>query len=317
MKRLDEIFDISYGSQLDLNKCERCQRPNGYNFVNRSSENCGVSARILEVPRKSPFPAGSITSAMGGSVLSSFVQPEDFYTGQNVKVLIPKTNMTLVVKLYYCGCIEANRFRFSTFGREANASFDSLLVPSPEEVPEKIKKRKMGNPLTTASASPTPLVLDTRRWKLFQIGGETGLFNVCAGKYHYASEYDTGSTPYLGATAMNNSIGKYIDLAPEFDGNTITTGKVNCTTFYQPKAFCATSDVNILTPKDFVLNKYIGVFLAALINFSEGYKWDYGRQCRVNDTERIRIRLPVTQEGKPDWEWMENYIKGLPFSAAL
>jgi len=106
MKRLDEIFFIQYGSQLDLNKCVICEKPNGFNFVNRSEKNCGISARILEEENKNPFPAGLITVAMGGSVLSSFVQQEPFYTGQNVKVLKPKRKMTDIVKLYY-SCIFA------------------------------------------------------------------------------------------------------------------------------------------------------------------------------------------------------------------
>ena len=143
MKRLDEIFHICYGSQLDLNKCELCGKNEGFNFVNRSSSNCGVSARILKIDKKEPFNAGCITVAMGGSVLSSFVQQEDFYTGQNVKVLVPIEEMSLAEKLYYCHCIEANRFRFSTFGREANYSFDSLLVPSRNEIPQSILKRKI------------------------------------------------------------------------------------------------------------------------------------------------------------------------------
>ena len=55
MKRIDEIFNVQYGSQLDLNKCIICEKPEGFNFVNRSEKNCGVSARILEDERKNLF----------------------------------------------------------------------------------------------------------------------------------------------------------------------------------------------------------------------------------------------------------------------
>jgi hypothetical protein len=37
--------------------------------------------------------------------------------------------MSLEAKQYYCLCIEANRFRYSTYGREANRSLQTLLVP--------------------------------------------------------------------------------------------------------------------------------------------------------------------------------------------
>jgi hypothetical protein len=143
MVALNTIFRIGYGSQLDLNKCQLCQRPQGYNFVNRSAANCGVSARILAPENVEPHKAGLITSAMGGSVLATFVQQEDFFTGQNVKVLEPLEPMTLNEKLFFCACIEANRFRFSAFGREANASFDTMMVPARHEVPDYIQSFSM------------------------------------------------------------------------------------------------------------------------------------------------------------------------------
>ena len=43
--------------------------------------------------------------------------------------------MSLETKLYYCLCIEANRFRYSTYGREANRTLRTLLVPSLESNP--------------------------------------------------------------------------------------------------------------------------------------------------------------------------------------
>jgi hypothetical protein len=43
--------------------------------------------------------------------------------------------MSLSTKLFYCLCIEANRFRYSTFGREANRTLKNLLVPSAKSVP--------------------------------------------------------------------------------------------------------------------------------------------------------------------------------------
>jgi len=152
------------------------------------------------------------------------------------------------------------------------------------------------------------------------------LFNVEAGKYHYPEEYDDGCTPYVSASNINNGIAQKIDLPPDFAGNCITTGKVGCTAFYQPVDFCATSDVNILTPKNFVMNEKIGLFITSVINASENYKWNYGRQCRVGDSKEIVIKLPikiehnepVLDDGKfssqgyiPDFDFMENYVESL------
>jgi hypothetical protein len=61
------------------------------------------------------------------------------------------------------------------------------------------------------------------------------------------------------------------------------------------------------------MNKYIALFLTTIIN-REQYKYSYGRKCSQVKLKRSRIKLPVTPEGTPDWQFMENYIKSLPYS---
>ena len=155
--------------------------------------------------------------------------------------------------------------------------------------------------------------LNVSKWKEFKL---TDLFTIDAGKYHYPEEYEEGETPYVSASNMNNAIAERINLKADFKGNKITTGKVGCTAFYQEEDFCATSDVNVLTPL-FEMNKYIGLFIATIINFNENYKWGYGRQCRVGDSKEIIIKLPVTIDGKPDFSYMEKYVKNIWGGVAL
>ncbi len=83
---------------------------------------------------------------------------------------------------------------------------------------------------STAPVSSDSLTLSTGEWKWFSLGDKQ-LFRVKAGNYHYQSEYLEGDTPYLGATALDNGVSKYIDLDAEFDANTITIGKIECPTF--------------------------------------------------------------------------------------
>ena len=193
------------------------------------------------------------------------------------------------------------------------------LVPKLPDKSKSVWEKKFD----TKPLSNNKLQLNTKEWKWFVIddGTNKSIFNVVAGKYHYQSEYSEGDTPYLSATASNNGVGNRIDLSAEFEGNVITTEKVSCTAFYQPNPFCATSDVNIISCKSHKLNPYIGLFIASVINFNENYRWCYGRQCRVGDTKEIRIKLPAIKndqgEYEPDWQWMEDYIKGLPYSGCL
>ena len=319
MNRLDEIFYIRYGSQLDLNKCEICGVGEGYNFVNRSNANCGVSSRILRVEKKEPFKAGSITVAMGGSVLSSFVQQEDFYTGQNVKVLVPLKEMSLSEKLFYCQCIEANRFRFSTFGREANYTFDSLLVPSRDEVPPKIKKANTDLSFNSKSLSETKIKLNTSNWKWFRYDE---IFEIKKGKRLTKADMQDGNIPYIGAIDSNNGISAYISNDEHLhQGNTITVsynGSI-AEAFYQTTKFWATDDVNVLYPK-FTLNRYIAMFLITLIH-REKYRFNYGRKWDKELMEASLIKLPAVKiapnEYEPDRQFMEDYIKSLPYSSCL
>ena len=309
------MFDIRYGSQLDLNKCEQCERPDGYNFVNRSSEHCGVSARILAPPRKDPFPAGAITSAMGGSVLSSFVQQEPFFTGQNVKVLLPKTEMTLEQKLYYCACIEANRFRYSTFGREANASFDTLLVPDMAEMPALPKLKAFDKDFRRKPLRGSAPELNTAKWKTFRFDE---LFTIKKGKRLTKDNMLDGKLPFIGATDSNNgqtaSVGNNTNLHPAGLITVSYNGSI-AEAFYQPLPFVASDDINVLYPK-FALNKYIAIFLCTII-YGEKYRFHYGRKWHKELMEKSPIKLPATPDGQPDWQFMENYVKSLPYSANL
>lgn len=166
--------------------------------------------------------------------------------------------------------------------------------------------------------------LNVQDWKEFKI---PKLFDIFAGNYYSSDDYDIGETPYVSASAINNGVGQMINLQPDFDGNKIVTGKVECKAFYQGKSFSATSDANVYSPK-FEMTQYVGLFITSIITFNENGKWSYGRQCRVGDTNEIIIKLPIkynldktpvidenktySDEGYiPDWQFMEDYIKSL------
>ena len=84
--------------------------------------------------------------------------------------------------------------------------------------------------------------------------------------------------------------------------------------FYQDKDFYAVSHgrVNIMKPK-FKLNKYIGLFISTVIN-KEQYRFAYGRAVYSGVLANLVIKLPVDKNGNPDWDYMEKYIKSLPYS---
>ena len=104
MVKLSELFDVSYGNKVDMNKMTPLERSNGgVDFVGRSAENHGVSGTVSPIQGEAPYESGLITVALGGTkLLSSFIQQHQFYTAQNVAVLHPKKTMRLAEKLFLC-----------------------------------------------------------------------------------------------------------------------------------------------------------------------------------------------------------------------
>lgn len=129
---LSDIFDVVYGTNLELNAMELDEQ--GINFVSRTARNNGVSAKVRQFEDVEPIEAGVLTVAGGGSVAEAFLQTEPFYSGRDLFYLKPMTDLTLEQKLFYCMCIRANKFRFN-YGRQANKTLRSLLVPQLSDVP--------------------------------------------------------------------------------------------------------------------------------------------------------------------------------------
>lgn len=142
------------------------------------------------------------------------------------------------------------------------------------------------------------------------------MFEVKKGKRLTSDEQTDGETPYIGAIDSNNGVANYIGQAAIHEGNTISlsyNGSVG-EAFYQPKAFWATDDVNVLYFKEkngFSFNKYIALFICAVLRL-EKYRYSYGRKWVLESMRSTIIKLP-TKDDKPDFCFMENYMKSLPY----
>jgi hypothetical protein len=82
--------------------------------------------------------------------------------------------------------------------------------------------------------------------------------------------------------------------------------------FYQSRPFWASDDVNVLYAKGWTLNKYIALFIATVIKANR-YKFSYGRKWTLDKMKASLVKLPATAQGTPDWDYMERYIKSLPY----
>lgn len=184
---------------------------------------------------------------------------------------------------------------------------------------------------TNKPLSSTELPLDVSSWRYFRYDD---IFDIKHGFYNKKpDEVPNGDIPFIGATDSNNGITSFhdieaIEVASKtgdesnspledklFEPNCITVsnnGSVGYA-FYQQRKFTCTHDVNPLYLRHRPLTVHIAMFLCTLIE-KEQFRWDYGRKWRPKRMPSSLIKLPVTTDGSPDWEYMENYIKGLPYS---
>ena len=157
--------------------------------------------------------------------------------------------------------------------------------------------------------------LNTSNWKQFTY---SKLFNIERGKGPRKKDLDgTGDIPVVTSSYKNNGWTAFTTETPRHKGGTIGVNRNGSVgdAFYQPIDFCSTEDVHIFTPK-FEMNKYVAMFLCSLIR-AEKYRFNYGRKWGIARMKTSIIRLPVNSSGEPDLEFMENFIKSLPFSSSI
>jgi hypothetical protein len=339
--KIEELFTLEYGHSLELNRLEQSPASDAVNFVGRAARNNGVTAKVRPIPSLDPAPAGTITVALNGQGGAgvAFLQPFPYYSGFHVMILKAKSAMTDAEKLWWVMCITANRFRFG-FGRQANRTLKDLILPEPTDMPTWVGNANFSHFEGCAEPheqSQTP-ELDTTTWRSFRYDE---VFEIRKGYYNKKPPQtsDNSGAPFIGATEHRNGITAHISLEnlanfsrdgsinPDepmerklFPGDSITVSNNGSVgeAFYQPVPFTCSHDVNPLYLKDknVVLTPALGLFLSTVIR-ADKYRWGYGRKWRPIRMPASLISLPVTQEGKPNWTYMESYINTLPYSSQI
>lgn len=309
---VSDLFEIRYGHSLELNALTISNSKEGIPFVSRRAGNNGISAYVEPIEGIEAAPAGNITCALSANALTTYLQETDFYCGYHIAILKPKIKLNKQKILFYCMCIKANQFRYN-YGRQANKTLHTLLIPSTNEIPAWVDKTNL-NKFTGKNKSlfskPTP-ALNIHKWHSFTYDQ---LFTIVKGKRLTKEQMSVGKTPFIGSIDSNNGCRQYINAKPNHKENTITinyNGSV-AEAFYQAHPFWASDDVNVLYPK-FELTPHIGLFLCSLIK-QEKFRFNYGRKWHLGRMKESRIQLPVLSNGTPDWQFMGDYIKSLPYS---
>ena len=151
-----------------------------------------------------------------------------------------------------------------------------------------------------------------KEWKEFRIGE---LFEVSRPKARNKDDYDLGDIPFVASGAMNNGVmkccktreGEQLDAS-----NCITVSPVDGSSFYQPMDFLGRGGAgsSILMLRNDGLNLLCGEFMARMIQQTCS-KYSYGHMGNKDSIKRERVMLPVDDDGKPDYAYMEQYVKNV------
>lgn len=310
MKKLSEIFNYWYGVNLELMNCQIDNQ--GIPFVSRTSNNNGVVARVARIADIEPNPPHTLSLAGGGSVLSCFYQDEEYYSGRDLFILSPKQTMTKNEMLLYSYIITVNKYKYN-YGRQANKTFRDLILPELDE----LKNLKWGNinsnlKFTEQSQIHKNLSIHTDSWKWFGLIND--LFNYSKGKRLTKADSIEGYLPLVTAGENNQGVSRFVNNDMEVFSNCITIDMFGYC-MYRDYEFCCDDNILVLLPKT-NMSKYVMMFIATIIN-QDRYKCAYGRQYRQKTLLKHKIKLPIDTLGDPDWQFMEDYIKSLPYSANL
>ena len=191
-------------------------------------------------------------------------------------------------------------------------------------------------PLTTQNTDNKVPKLNTQEWEEFKIGN---LFDIHPTKTIpnvTASDCVGYGCPLVVNSAENNGIAGMCDLQPTEKGGIITFSDTTDgnTFFYQNDDFIGFSHVQGMYHLSDKWNKYSLLFFATIIMYDCNGKFNYGRKMRRDIISDTYVKLPIqhnsdgtpyidpeckySEEGYvPDWQFMEDYIRSLPYGDRL
>lgn len=168
--------------------------------------------------------------------------------------------------------------------------------------------------------SKANIKLSDRKWDAFKLNKI--ITKIDNGKSYNASDLTVSDSDeyilYITRTDNNNGVSMCVvdeDYPGREKKDAITIGDTTATIFYQNQDF-VTGPHMIVVRADW-FNVYTAHFLIAILNL-EKYRYPvFGRAYLKDLVKETEILLPINGKGEVDYEFMENYIKSLPYSKSI
>lgn len=180
-------------------------------------------------------------------------------------------------------------------------------------------KNGLSEEVKSASLINEELELKVSDWKEVIIeDNDNPLFKVTGSRSivkYDIKDYGIGKYPYVVTSSENNGVEGLYNYYTE-EGNVLTIDSATVgSCFYQEYRFSASDHVEKLIPQFKQFNKYIALFIATVINL-EQIRYGYGRKFAQKRIKPTKIKLPMKNR-KIDFDYMERFIKSLPYSSSI
>ncbi|MBS4313171.1 restriction endonuclease subunit S [Campylobacter vulpis] len=321
--QVKDVLNIQNGKGITTEEIE--ENAGNFAVVQSGEENNGVLGKIdLDYCKSKGYTyteKSCLTVARSGSAGFVSFQKNGCVVGDSAKILLlPDEVAKTEIYLFLHSILTANRFKYD-YGRKVTESKymnDYIALPAlvngRKKVPdfefmENYIKSLHYKPLTTKNRPENALPLNIEKWGEFLL---SDIFKCSTTTLSIKDELLEGNTPFISRTALNNGCDGYVEVEAKFitKGNCISIGAEGIYAFYQKEDF-ATGN-KIYTLRNEKLNQYVALFICAVLNH-EVYRYSYGRARILSKLQNEYIKLPINHKGEPDFEFMENYIKSLPY----
>lgn len=297
-------------------------------YITRSDANNGVARFVSDANYEfGSDDAGCIT--VGLDTQTAFYQPHRFVTGQNIQVITGEKLDENTAQFLVATLKEQMKAKFNwggngaTLGRmkrlevmlpvddKGNPDYAYMTLYSTELRGGMLMRYKnfIAGQLSQLEHKDIP-ALDEKEWGHFLI---PDVFpNIQRGKRLKNADHVPGIIPYVSSTANNNGVDDYVKATAgtrSFSDciSLANSGSVG-TAFYEPFEFVASDHVTSLKREG--TSKFVYLFLVTTIE-RQGSNFNFNREINDARIKKMQVMLPVTDAGKPDYEYMEQYAKNM------
>lgn len=321
--RLADIFDeIPRGKVSDLKNVA-----DGKTIIIAAS---GANEGFSCFSNDEPISKNAMTISFNGvGTGTAFVHNYLFNLNSDCGLVKPKENISLYALRFIAVSINQNKNKFN-YGYKANESRilrQTVLLPISDdgqpdyaymaEYAQQKRETMLNKYLEYVEEHVAELehkdipALDEKEWKPIFI---SSMFELVRGCENNMAMLEDGYTPLISAKANNNGLkgfvhnpkkiiaGQCITLNNDGDGGAGLA-------YYQPANMALDSHVTALVPL-FDMSAFVMLFIAKCISGLHGF-FGHGLSISNPRAKRLRIMLPVTDSGEPDYAYMEQYAKNM------